>query len=148
MEAQDFGWANSHGTGNADDAVTSGLEVIWSKTPTKWSNGILFNSALPTSITDLEDYLNSLFRNTWTLVKSPAGAFQYEALNGTIDYPNPFNKTFRRATMLVSDLALREDPIYRAIAESWSTDFNALTTAFAAAWCKYPTSNLSFVFLF
>ena len=82
------------------------------------------------------DYLNSLFKNTWTLVKSPAGALQFEAFNSTLDYPDPFNKTFRHATMLVSDLALREDPIYSAIAQSWVNDFQALTNAFAAAWCK------------
>lgn len=84
----------------------------------------------------LVDYLNSLFKNTWTLVHSPAGAFQYEALNSTVDYPDPFNATFRHATMLVSDLALREDPIYSVIAQSWVNDFQALTHAFAAAWCK------------
>ncbi len=82
------------------------------------------------------DFLNSLFGNTWTLVKSPAGALQFEALNGTDDYPDPFNKTFRHATMLVSDLALREDPTFSAIASSWVNDFEALTNAFAAAWCK------------
>ncbi|PVH70092.1 catalase/peroxidase HPI [Cadophora sp. DSE1049] len=120
FEAQDFGWANSFGTGNADDAITSGLEVIWSKTPTKWSN----------------DYLNSLFHNDWTLTKSPAGALQYIALKSTVDYPDPFNHTFRHATMLVSDLALREDPIYSAIAKPWVNDFPALTRAFAAAWFK------------
>ncbi|KAK3368400.1 heme peroxidase [Podospora didyma] len=120
IEQQGLGWANSFGTGSGDDAITSGLEVIWSKTPTKWSNG----------------FLNSLFKNTWTLTKSPAGAWQFIALNSTVDYPDPFNKTFRHATMLVSDLALREDPIYSAIAKSWVDDFPALTNAFAAAWFK------------
>ncbi|TVY75672.1 Catalase-peroxidase [Lachnellula suecica] len=120
LEQQDLGWSNAFGTGSGDDATTSGLEVIWSKTPTNWSN----------------DYLNSLFKNDWTLVKSPAGAVQFEALNGTVDYPDPFNGTFRHATMLVSDLALRDDPAYSVIAESWVDDFDALTTAFAAAWFK------------
>ncbi|KAH8780556.1 heme peroxidase [Hyaloscypha sp. PMI_1271] len=120
LEAQDFGWANSVGTGNADDAVTSGLEVIWSKTPTKWSN----------------DYLNSLFHNNWTLTKSPAGALQYIALDSTVDYPDPFNHTFRHATMLVSDLALLVDPVYSVIAKSWVNDLPKLTNAFAAAWFK------------
>lgn len=69
-------------------------------------------------------------------MKSPAGAVQFEAVNGTIDYPNPFNKTFRRATMLVSDLALLQDPIYQPIVKAWADDFNLLTTAFAAAWYK------------
>ncbi|KAE8454447.1 Catalase-peroxidase 2 [Mollisiaceae sp. DMI_Dod_QoI] len=120
FEQQDLGWSNSFGTGNGDDTITSGLEVIWSKTPTKWSN----------------DYLNSLFGNTWTLTKSPAGAVQFEAFNSTLDYPDPFNKTFRHATMMVSDLALREDPIFGPIAQSWVNDFPALTHAFAAAWFK------------
>ncbi|KAK0721889.1 heme peroxidase [Lasiosphaeria miniovina] len=120
LELQGFGWANSFGTGNADDTVTSGLEVIWSKTPTQWSN----------------DYLTSLFKNNWTLTKSPAGAIQFEALQSAAEYPDPFNKTFRRATMLVSDLALREDLAYGPIAKAWSKDFKALTTAFAAAWFK------------
>ncbi|KAH8647030.1 catalase/peroxidase HPI [Tricladium varicosporioides] len=120
LEKQGFGWANSFGTGNADDAITSGLEVIWSKTPTKWSN----------------DYLHSLFHNTWTQVKSPAGAIQYEAFDSAFEYPDPFNKTFRHATMLVSDLALLADPKYSAIAQSWVNNFPALTNAFAAAWFK------------
>lgn len=84
------------------------------------------------------DYLNSLFINEWTLTTSPAGAVQFKAFNGTVDYPDPFNKTFRQATMMVSDLALREDPIYGPIAKSWMNDLPALTTAFAAAWCKTP----------
>ncbi|KAK4211010.1 putative catalase-peroxidase 2 [Rhypophila decipiens] len=121
LEQQDLGWHNSVGNGNAENTVTSGLEVIWSKTPTKWSN----------------EFLQSLFDNEWTLVKSPAGAHQFEALNGTVDYPNPFNKTtFRRPTMLVSDLALRHDPIYSPIAKAWKDDFKLLTNAFAAAWFK------------
>ncbi|TVY25306.1 Catalase-peroxidase [Lachnellula hyalina] len=122
LEQQGLGWSNSFGTGNADDTITSGLEVIWSKTPTKWSN----------------DFLESLLGNEWTLVKSPAGALQFEALNGTLDYPDPFNKTFRHATMLVSDLGLREDPSYNVIANSWLGDegFKELTDAFAAAWFK------------
>ncbi|KAH7310970.1 heme peroxidase [Rhexocercosporidium sp. MPI-PUGE-AT-0058] len=120
MELQDFGFMSTFGSGSGPDAVTSGLEVIWSKTPTKWSN----------------DFLQSLFGNTWSPSKSPAGAHQFEALNGTVDYPNPFNASFRRATMLVSDLALRDDPIYSAIAKSWVGDLPALTNAFAAAWFK------------
>lgn len=87
-------------------------------------------------------FLHSLFENEWTLVKSPAGAHQFEALDGTVDYPNPFdNTTFRRPTMLVSDLALREDPIYSPIAKAWKDDFPALTRAFAAAWCTFARSH-------
>lgn len=89
------------------------------------------------------DYLNSLFKNNWTLTKSPAGALQYEAFNSTVDYPDPFNHTFRHATMLVSDLALLEDPIFSAIAGAWVDDFEALTNNFAAAWCKSSTLSPS-----
>ncbi|KAK3312684.1 heme peroxidase [Apodospora peruviana] len=120
IQEQDLGWSNPVGNGNADDTVTSGLEVVWSKTPTKWSNS----------------FLKSLFKNEWTLVHSPGGAKQFEAINAEADYPNPFNKTFRKPTMLVSDVALRDDPAYREIAESWVEDFQGLTDAFAAAWFK------------
>ncbi|KAG4420012.1 Catalase-peroxidase 2 [Cadophora malorum] len=120
MAQQDLGWASTSGTGAGPDAITSGLEVIWSKTPIKWGNS----------------FLHSLFGNTWSETKSPAGAHQFEALNGTVDYPNPFGTGFRRATMLVSDLALRDDPIYGPIAKSWVEDFQGFTNAFAAAWFK------------
>jgi catalase-peroxidase len=89
------------------------------------------------------DYLNSLFKNTWTLITGPGGAFQYEAFNSTVDYPDPFNGSFRHASMMVSDLALRMDPGFSAIAESWVDDFKALTDNFAAAWCKYPVPDLA-----
>lgn len=87
--------------------------------------------------------MTSLFKNEWTLVKSPAGALQFEALKSAPEYPDPFNKTFRRATMLVSDLALRDDPIYSAIARRWLDDFKGFTDAFAAAWCTFPLSSVS-----
>jgi len=89
----------------------------------------------------LLDFLTSLFKNNWTLVKSPAGAHQFEAVGGKLEYPDPFNRTLRRATMLVSDLALRDDPIYRPIAKAWADDFPGLTNAFAAAWCKVHPSQ-------
>lgn len=143
LEQQDLGWANTFGTGNADDTITSGLEVIWSKTPTKWSNGMILSIFYRALSNSSRDFLNSLFKNDWTLVHSPAGALQFEALNGTVDYPDPFNKTFRHATMLVSDLALREDPIYSVIAESWVDDFQALTDSFVAAWCKSLLRDIS-----
>ncbi len=76
------------------------------------------------------------------MTKSPAGALQFEALTSELAYPDPFNKTFRRATMLVSDLALRDDPIYGPIAKKWVDDFKAFTDAFAAAWCKSPSLPL------
>ncbi|KPM41693.1 Catalase-peroxidase 2 [Neonectria ditissima] len=116
-----LGWHNSVGDGNGPNTQTSGLEVIWSKTPTKWSN----------------DFLNSLVKNNWTLVESPAGAHQWEALNGTVDYPDPFDKTkFRRATMLTSDLALINDPSYKKICNRWVEHPEELVDAFAKAWFK------------
>lgn len=101
-----------------------------------------FSDPISTKLT-LLDYLESLIHNTWTLTKSPAGALQFEAFNSTVDYPDPFNGTFRHATMLVSDLALREDPIFGAITKAWVNDFDALTNAFAAAWCKSITPSPS-----
>ncbi|KAK7428407.1 Catalase-peroxidase 2 [Neonectria magnoliae] len=116
-----LGWHNRVGDGNGPNTHTSGLEVIWSKTPTKWSN----------------DFLNSLVKNKWTLVESPAGGHQWEALNGTVDYPDPFDKTkFRRATMLTSDLALINDPSYKKIVNRWVDRPEELADAFAKAWFK------------
>lgn len=74
--------------------------------------------------------------NTWTSNIGPGGAIQFVALNGTLDYPNPFNSSFRLPSMLVSDLALREDPSYNTITTAWVKDFPAFTTAFAQAWFK------------
>ncbi|KAM5349665.1 hypothetical protein ACJ41O_006170 [Fusarium nematophilum] len=116
-----LGWHNRVGEGNGPNQMTSGLEVIWTKTPTKWSNG----------------FLNSLLTNEWTLVESPAGAKQWEALNGTVDYPDPFDpKKFRRATMLTSDLALINDPVYLKICKRWRDHPDELADAFARAWFK------------
>ncbi|KAH7120470.1 heme peroxidase [Dactylonectria macrodidyma] len=116
-----LGWHNKVGNGNGPNTQTTGLEVIWTKTPTKWSNG----------------YLNSLLKNNWTLVESPAGGHQWEALDGTVDYPDPFDSTkFRRATMLTSDLALINDPAYEKICRRWVDHPEELADAFAKAWFK------------
>ncbi|RSL90434.1 Catalase-peroxidase 2 [Fusarium oligoseptatum] len=116
-----LGWHNKVGEGNGPNQMTSGLEVIWTKTPTKWSNG----------------FLTSLLTNNWTLVESPAGAHQWEALDGTVDYPDPFDKTkFRRATMLTSDLALIYDPEYLKICKRWQKNPEELRKAFGRAWFK------------
>ncbi|KAK1490289.1 catalase/peroxidase HPI [Colletotrichum costaricense] len=116
-----LGWHNSVGDGNGVNQMTSGLEVVWTKTPTKWSNG----------------YLESLIHNKWTLVTSPAGAHQWEAVNGTLDYPDPFDSTkFRKATMLTSDLALINDPSYLNITTRWLDHPQELADAFAKAWFK------------
>ena len=102
IEDMGFGWKNSFGSGKGPDAITSGLEVVWTSTPTKWSNNFFWN----------------LFAYDWELTKSPAGAHQWQPKNGagagTI--PDPFDKTKRRApTMLTTDLALRFDPEYEKI---------------------------------
>ncbi|GKT51038.1 catalase-peroxidase 2 [Colletotrichum spaethianum] len=116
-----LGWHNDVGDGNGVNQMTSGLEVVWTKTPTKWSNG----------------YLESLLHNKWTLVTSPAGHHQWEAANGTLDYPDPFDATkFRKATMLTSDLALINDPSYLNITTRWLDHPEELANAFAKAWFK------------
>ncbi|TQN64669.1 Catalase-peroxidase 2, partial [Colletotrichum shisoi] len=116
-----LGWHNGVGDGNGVNQTTSGLEVTWTKTPTRWSNG----------------FLESLLKNKWTLVTSPAGAHQWEAVNGTVDYPDPFDATkFRKATMLTSDLALINDPSYLKITTRWLDHPQELADAFAKAWFK------------
>lgn len=121
LAGQQLGWANSYGTGAGADAITSGIEVVWTKTPTQWSNG----------------FLGSLYGNEWTLVTGPGGAYQWTALNGTQDYPEPFDNTsFTRPRMMTSDLALREDETFRNISSYYHGNFTALTDDFARAWFK------------
>ncbi|RYC80033.1 Catalase-peroxidase 2 [Fusarium oxysporum f. sp. narcissi] len=116
-----LGWHNSVNEGNGPDQMTSGLEVIWSTTPTKWSN----------------HFLKSLLGNNWTLVESPAGHKQWEALDGKLEYPDPFVKgKFRRPTMLTSDLALIHDPAYLKICKRWHDHPKEMNQAFARAWYK------------
>ncbi|MHC8308186.1 catalase/peroxidase HPI [Pseudomonas sp. GT1P32] len=123
LEAQGFGWKNSFGTGKGPDTITSGLEVTWTTTPTRWSN----------------NYLENLFGFEWELSKSPAGANQWVAKNGagagTIpDAHDPSKR--RNPTMLTSDLALRLDPIYEPIARRFLANPDQLADAFARAWFK------------
>ena len=123
IEQQGFGWKNSYGTGKGADAITSGLEVTWTSTPTKWSN----------------EYFENMFRYDWELTKSPAGAHQWTPKNGggagTI--PDAFDSSKRRApTMLTSDLALRFDPIYEKISRRFLENPDQLADAFARAWFK------------
>lgn len=119
IEDQQFGWLSTYNSGVGADAITSGLEVVWSKTPTKWSNA----------------FLNSLFHNEWTLETGPGGNWQWTALNGTRDYPRAFdNTTFDLPRMLTSDLSLRQDPTYANISMTYLNDFDKLTNDFAHAW--------------
>jgi catalase-peroxidase len=123
IEAQGFGWHNRFGTGKGGDTITSGLEVTWTSTPTRWSNG----------------YLENLFGFDWELTKSPAGAHQWTPKNGggagTVPDAHDPNKRHAPA-MLTSDLALRFDPAYEQIARRFLENPEQLTEAFARAWFK------------
>jgi catalase-peroxidase len=123
IEEQGLGWKSKLGTGKGDDTITSGLEVIWTKTPTKWSN----------------NFLQNLFRYEWELTKSPAGAYQWkpkgDAGAGTV--PDPRDPTIRHApSMLTTDLALRFDPDYEKISKRFLENPDQLSDAFARAWFK------------
>ncbi len=123
IEEQGLGWKSSFGSGRGRDAIGSGLEVIWTSTPTKWSNNFFWN----------------LFGYEWELTKSPAGAHQWTAKNGagagTI--PDPQDHSKRRApTMLTTDLALRVDPAYEKISRRFFENPDQFADAFARAWFK------------
>ncbi|QJI40823.1 catalase/peroxidase HPI [Pseudomonas sp. ADAK2] len=123
LEQQGLGWKNSFGTGKGPDTITSGLEVTWTTTPTKWSN----------------NYLENLFGFEWELTKSPAGAHQWTPKNGAGAgiIPDAFDPAKRRnPTMLTSDLALRFDPIYEPISRRFLANPDQLADAFARAWYK------------
>jgi len=123
LEEQGLGWRSSFGTGKGGDAIGSGLEVIWTTTPTKWSN----------------DYFKHLFEYEWELTKSPAGANQWTpkggAGAGTV--PDPADPSKRRSpAMLTTDLSLRFDPIYEKISRRFYENPQELADAFSRAWFK------------
>ena len=123
IEAQGQGWKNTYGTGHGDDTITSGLEVTWTSTPTKWSNG----------------YFNNLFGYEWELTKSPAGAHQWKPKDngGAGTVPMAQNKDKKiHPTMLTTDLSLREDPAYAKISKRFHENPEAFADAFARAWFK------------
>jgi catalase-peroxidase len=123
LEMQGLGWKNSFGTGKGPDTITSGLEVTWTTTPTKWSN----------------NFLENVFGFEWELTKSPAGAHQWTPKNGAGAgiIPDAHDPTKRRnPTMLTTDLALRFDPIYEPIARRFLQNPDQLADAFARAWYK------------
>jgi catalase-peroxidase len=120
IEQQGLGWKCPFGSGKAGDTVTSGLEVVWTSTPTKWSNA----------------YLEILYGNEWELVKSPAGAWQFEAKDAEATIPDPFGGPPRKPTMLVTDLSMRLSPIYADITRRWLDHPEELNEAFAKAWYK------------
>ncbi len=120
IEQQGLGWKCPFGSGNAGDTITSGLEVVWTPTPTKWSNS----------------FLEILYGYEWELTKSPAGAWQFQAKDAEAIIPDPFGGPNRKPSLLVTDVALREDPIYREITRRWLDHPDELNEAFAKAWYK------------
>ncbi|WP_438969527.1 catalase/peroxidase HPI [Nonlabens sp.] len=121
IEEQGMGWKSSYKTGKGPDAVTSGLEVTWTNTPTQWGIG----------------YFKSLFEHEWKLTKSPGGAHQYEAVNPEKMYPHAFDKNKEVApTMLVTDLSMIKDPEYLKISKRFYENPKEFDAAFAKAWFK------------
>jgi catalase-peroxidase len=121
IEDQGLGWRSKFGTGIGADAITGGPEVIWSETPTRWSN----------------HFLDNLFKYEWELTKSPAGAYQWRAKNAPADVPDPFDKAKKRVpTMLTTDLSLRVDPVYEKISRRFYEHPDQFADAFARAWFK------------
>ena len=123
LEEQGLGWHSKFATGKGPDAIGSGLEVVWTTTPTRWSN----------------DYFDILFGYEWELTKSPAGAHQWQAKDGAGagTVPDPFDPAKRRSpTMLTTDLSLRFDPIYEKISRRFHQHPDEFADAFARAWFK------------
>jgi len=121
IEAQGLGWKNSFGTGKGADTITSGIEVTWTTTPTKWSNNFFWN----------------LFGYEWELTKSPAGAHQWVAKGAGATIPHAFDSTKKLVpTMLTTDLSLRVDPAYEKISRRFMEHPDAFADAFARAWFK------------
>lgn len=121
LEQQGLGWRSSHGSGVGKDAITSGLEVVWTQTPTQWSN----------------HFFENLFKFEWVQTRSPAGAIQWEAQDAEAIIPDPFDPAIkRRPTMLTTDLTLRFDPEFEKISRRFLNDPQAFAEAFARAWFK------------
>ena len=123
IEEQGLGWKSGFGTGKGGDTITSGLEVTWTSTPTKWSNNFFWN----------------LFGYDWELTKSPAGAHQWTPKNGAgaNSIPDAHDPTRRHApTMLTTDLSLRFDPVYEKISRRFYENPDEFAEAFARAWFK------------
>jgi catalase-peroxidase len=121
IEEQGFGWKSSYKSGKGSDAITSGLEVIWTATPVTWSQG----------------FFKSLFENEWELTKSPAGAHQWVAKDPKIMYPDAFDSNKKhKPTMLTTDLSMRFDPEYEKISRRFYENPEEFNKAFAKAWFK------------
>ncbi len=121
IEALGLGWKSTHGTGIGKDAITSGLDVTWSQTPTKWSN----------------HFFENLFKYEWELGKSPSGANQWFAKGAEATIPDAFDPSKKRVpTMLTTDLSLRFDPAYEKISRRFLAHPEEFADAFARAWFK------------
>ena len=121
IEDQGLGWKSRYGTGIGADAITAGLEVTWSQTPTRWSNY----------------FFENLFAFEWELTKSPAGAHQWTAKNAEASIPDAYDRSKKHLpTMLTSDLALRFDPAYEKISRHFLENPDQFADAFARAWFK------------
>ena len=123
LEQQGLGWQSSYGSGKGRDAITSGIEVTWTPTPTAWDNS----------------FFPVLFGNEWELTRSPAGAHQWQPKGGTgaDSVPDPEDPSLRRPpTMLTTDLSLRVDPIYEQISRRFMENPDQFADAFARAWFK------------
>ncbi|MGJ2400514.1 catalase/peroxidase HPI, partial [Salmonella enterica subsp. enterica serovar Paratyphi A] len=114
-------WKSTYGSGKAGDAITSGLEVTWTSTPTQWSN----------------DFFEHLFSYEWELTKSPVGAHQWVAKDAEAVIPDAFDPSKKhRPTMLTTDLSLRFDPAYEKISRRFYENPDEFADAFARAWFK------------
>ena len=121
MEQQGLGWKSSFKSGKAGDTISSGLEVTWTQTPTKWSNS----------------FFENLFKYEWELSKSPAGAHQWVAKDAEATVPDAHDPSKKhRPTMLTTDLSLRFDPVYEKISRRFLEHPDELADAFARAWFK------------
>ncbi|MGE8535625.1 MULTISPECIES: catalase/peroxidase HPI [unclassified Chryseobacterium] len=121
IEQQGLGWSSSYKSGSGKDAISSGLEVTWTETPTQWSNY----------------FFKNLFENEWELTKSPAGAHQWVAKDGADIIPDAFDSSKKhKPTMLTTDLSLRLDPAYEKISRHFYENPDAFADAFSRAWFK------------
>ncbi|VIO80872.1 catalase/peroxidase HPI [Bradyrhizobium ivorense] len=121
LEDQGLGWKSKYGTGVGADSITGGPEVVWTQTPTKWSN----------------HFFDNLFKYEWELEKSPAGAQQWVAKGADAVIPDPFDPSKKRKpTMLTTDLSLRVDPAYEKISRRFYENPDQFADAFARAWFK------------
>ncbi|MCC5474813.1 catalase/peroxidase HPI [Streptomyces barringtoniae] len=127
FEEQGLGWRSTYGTGKGADAITSGLEVTWTATPTQWDNG----------------FFDILFGYEWELTESPAGAKQWVAKDAEAIVPDPQDPSKKRLpTMLTTDLSLRFDPIYEPISRRFHENPEEFADAFARAWYKLTHRDL------